>query len=333
MTKPTHRPRGRPRVHPLPDPDEPRRGRGRPRKDGSPAQAVLSRAISRGPVVAEIEALQVELAGDGYVVPAEAWLFRDWLREQAERDLFFFAKWIFYQEPERRAKLGAIHRELCRFVTDYSTTRRKLALMPMGHLKTSHCSQALPLHVLIQKPETNIYFPGVWGCDVRILLGNESEDKCRENLSVVKGHLETNIWIAWLWPHICWENPRTDSPRWTELQITVPRNLKLPEPTVTAVGALTGIVGRHYDLEILDDIAGTKAGNSWEVMAKVKKFKKTARSRLNSQTMSIEIGIGTHQSADDVYVTWQTDPSVDTMIRSIEEEAIDAAGNKVMVPL
>ena len=163
MTKPTHRPRGRPRVHPLPDPDEPRRGRGRPRKDGSPAQAVLSRAISRGPVVAEIEALQVELAGDGYVVPAEAWLFRDWLREQAERDLFFFAKWIFYQEPERRAKLGAIHRELCRFVTDYSTTRRKLALMPMGHLKTSHCSQALPLHVLIQKPETNIYFPGVWG--------------------------------------------------------------------------------------------------------------------------------------------------------------------------
>ena len=316
MTAPTGRPKGRPRVKPQVGPDAPRRPRGRPRKDG-----VVEGRITRAPVVEQLEELRGLLRADGYEgVPETDWDFRTWLRGEAERDLFFFAKWIFYQEGDRRAKLGAIHREVCRFITDYSTTRRKLLMMPMGHLKTSFCSQALPLHILIQRPEDNIYFLGKWGCDQRILLGNESEEKCKENLSVVRQHLESNVWLAWLWPHVCWENPKTDSPHWQELKITVPRHVVLPEASVTAIGAQSAIIGRHYEVELLDDIAGAKAGNSWEVMAKVKRFKRITRSRLHSQGESIEIGLGTHQAADDVYVDWQRDLSVETMIRAIEED-------------
>jgi hypothetical protein len=273
--------------------------------------------------------MQGQMRAEGLAPPEVVWEFREWLRDRAEESLFFFTKWLFYAEPERRVQLGKVHVDLCRFVTDYSLKRRKLLMLPMGHLKTSFCSQSMPLHILVQRPETNIYMPGRWGRDLRILLGNESEEKCKENLSVVRQHLESNVWIAWLWPHACWENPKTDSPCWQELKITVPREVKLPEASVTAIGAQSAIIGRHYEVELLDDIAGAKAGNSWEVMGKVKRFKRITRSRLHSQTWSIEIGLGTHQAADDVYVDWQNDISVETMIHSIVEEQPDGR----MLPL
>lgn len=281
--------------------------------------------ITRRPTVEQVDDLVRELEEAGETPPTDSSL-KDWLRVKAEPDLYWFNKWlVLAMDPEKgthRGKLGVLHQEMCRFLTEFTVSRRKLLMLPMGHLKTSHASQAMPLHILIQRKESNIYFPGRDGQELRGLLGNENTEKCVENLSVIRRHLEENVWLAWLWPDVCWENPLRDSPRWTSSWIEVPRKLIASEPSVTAIGADTGLFGRHYDWQVLDDIAGLKAGESYEVMRKAKRFKKGCDTRFHSRAAEspcIQVGVGTHQSNDDVYVDWQKQPGVEVMIRAIEE--------------
>src|SRR6185312_11609888 len=92
-----------------------------------------------------------------------------------------------------------------------------------------------------------------------------------------------------------------------------------PEPSIQAVGAETGFLGYHYDVVDLDDIAGIKAGQSPDLMARCKIFKAGAKSRLVDRLKSIMLGIGTHQSPNDVYVDWLKETTVERMVRSIEE--------------
>jgi hypothetical protein len=283
-----------------------------------------SSRISRRPSPEQVDEMVAALVTAGEEVPKRE--VKDWLRRRAEGDLFFFNKWLILDmDPEKEAhrlKLGGLHQEMCAFLTDFSNSRRKLLMIPMGHLKTTHASHALPLHILIQRKENNLYFPGRDGRETRGLLGNENTDKCIENLGVVRKHLEENVWLAWLWPEVCWENPLRDSPRWTNNWIEVPRRLAAPEPSITAIGADTGIFGRHYDWQVLDDIAGLKAGQSYQMMSKAKVFKRGCDTRFHSRAAGshcIQWGVGTHQGADDVYVEWQRQPGLDLMIRAIEE--------------
>ncbi len=279
--------------------------------------------ISRQPSPEQVEEIVGALRAEGETVPDDTRQLKEWLRRKAEADLYWFNRWIITSNPDHRNKLGQLHRDMCGWLTDFSTSRRKLLMLPMGHLKTSHASQALPLHIIIQRAERNMYFPGKDGREMRGLLGNENTEKCVENLSVVRKHLEENLLIAWLWPEVCWENPLRDSPRWTSNWIEVPRKIIVSEPTVTAIGADSGIFGRHYDWQVLDDIAGLKAGESFQVMHKAKLFKKGCDTRFHSRAAGsycIQIGVGTHQGADDVYVDWQKQPGLDLMIRAIEED-------------
>jgi len=257
--------------------------------------------------------------------------FRQWLRDRAEANLFFFTKWIFCQNPDHRQLFGLLHHQFAAFLTDYARTRRKLLMCPVVHLKTTFGSHALPLHVLIQKPATNIYFKGQWGCDQRILLGNENEIKAKENLSVIASHLKENPWIRYLWPELC---PSDSKPyRWTDFAIQVPRYAILPEPSVTAIGAETGFMGRHYTVVILDDLAGIRAGQSAQTMDRAKRTQAAVRTRLDDPWRSIEIEIGTHQSADDIYSVKKRDTTVEIMCRAIEEHSIPGDENSPLVPI
>lgn len=271
-----------------------------------------------------ISQLHEELQSTGISTPdpsVELEPFRRWIREQAESSLFFFVRFILEQNAEWRRLFGKIHVEMAEFLTDYSRSRRKLLMVPVGHLKTTFGSHGLPLHVIIQKPSSNLYFPGEWGCDQRICLGNENELKAKENLHVVAEHLKGNQLIRWLWPHVC--PTETKPSRWSDFQIQVPRHRYFAEPTVMAIGAETGFMGRHFSVIVTDDLAGIKAGQSAQLMDRAKRTQAALRSRLDNPARSIEIEIGTHQSADDIYSLKKKDPTVEVMCRSIEER--DAA--------
>ena len=60
-----------------------------------------------------------------------------------------------------------LHMPVCNFLQKCPPFR-KMLLMPRDHAKTSLVSHCLPPHILIQRPETNIYFPGMLGTDCRI---------------------------------------------------------------------------------------------------------------------------------------------------------------------
>lgn len=290
--------------------------RGRPRK------GELTVKEGRLPDQHEIDTLIEKVVGTGELVDRSN--FRDWMATRCERELWFFTRWVGGKSEDGSWGNDWIdsqfHREMCRFLTDYTKNRRKLLMCPIVHLKTSIASQSLPIHALVAHPRNNIYFPGRWGCDSVIVLANESEAKCKENLSVVKSHFESNIWIAWLWPHVVWKNPKTDAPRWTDFAIELPRNVVRAEPTVTAIGAETGVMGRHYDIRILDDLAGLKAGQSMDVMERARRTMRALRTRYREAEFSLELTVGTHQSPDDIYTERMKDASVEVMKRAIIED-------------
>ena len=243
---------------------------------------------------------------------------RGWLRKKAEGELWFLARWIlglgFLGE-------GKFHRsEVCPFLTDYTQSRFKLLMLPMGHLKTSCASRALPLHMLVQPAEANIYRPGVAGREMRILLGNENERKCKENLGWIREQLESNVWLRWLWPEVVWGDPQKEARVWADDRLVVKRDGIFAEPSITAVGIKTGVIGRYYDAIVADDIAALEAAQNPGLMQRADRWRKSVRTRLVDKRYGIYIGCATHWAQNDVYVAWKQDPSVEVMVRSVVEE-------------
>ena len=244
--------------------------------------------------------------------------FKEWLKRKCEGELWFLARWLLENDY---LALGDYHRKVvCPFGTDFSTSRSKLFLLAMGHLKTTLFSRSMPIHVLIQPAEHNRYFPGKAGCETRILLANEAEEKSKENLAVIKTHLESNDWLYWLWPEIIWSNPKAEAPRWSDRFIQVRRRGAWAEPSVTAIGIKTGFVGRYYDLMIPDDIAALEASQSRAVLERAKKFRRALKTRRVDKEKSIIIGVGTEWPACDLYAEWEKDPTVQVMINGIVDD-------------
>lgn len=273
----------------------------------------------RGPTPEQMRELYQEMAAaglEGLCDPAEK-VFKPWLKLQAEGDLFFFCRWIMGFKD-----LGRIHRETCDWLTDFRRTRRKLCMLPVGHLKTTLVSQGLPIHITIQQPASDLYFDGTYtggrGCNARLVLGNENQKKAAENLSVIKETFETNPWIVWLWPDLVWEN-FNEAPRWNVEDLVLPRTRTFKEPTFTAFGIENAITGGHYDGIFPDDIATLAAAQSPPVMERAKVWLKRSFTRLHEPYESLHIGVGTHQNTDDVYLEWQRRADMDLRIRAIEE--------------
>jgi hypothetical protein len=242
----------------------------------------------------------------------------DFIREfryLCEKQLYVFAKFILGM----RDLTGYLHRPVCEWVQDMRSTRRKLLMLPVVHLKTSIGSQAFPLFVLIQPyGGEGLFFPEMKGTDCRVLLNGESEAKAGENLSYIQQHLENNRILRAMWPTLMWAD-KNQARDWTSSSITLPRGKIVGESTITAIGVGTNLHGRHYDVIIADDLATMKAAQSELVMEKAKFHRKALRSRLDSLEYSIELGIGTHWTPNDIYVEWRRDPSVLTMIRGAIE--------------
>ena len=286
-----------------------KRKRGRPRK---------GKTVQRhSPRESTLDELRAGLRETGEEFPDEPEAFRLWVKKRAEADLWFFSCWILGNDLLRK---GRFHRdEVCPFLTDFSKSRSKLLMLPMTHLKTTVASRSIPLHLIVQPAAHNVYFPGIKGVNTRTLIASDSEVNSKKNLAVIRGHLETNELIWWLWPEVVWPNPK-DAKRWTDDQIEVPRTSIWAEATVSAVGIKSGFIGRYYDLILLDDIAGLEASQNPPLMERARKFRRAARTRFYDKFRGIFMGIGTHwPAAEDLYIEWKKEPTVEVMIRSILE--------------
>lgn len=235
-------------------------------------------------------------------------------RRRAEESLFVFAKGVLGLTRLTRT----LHLPCCDWLQAFPPYR-KLMLMPRDHLKTSMC-RALVIHMLMQPKDNNHYRPGVEGASTRILLANETATNAEHQLRWIENQFETNQLLRALWPHRIWDNPRKQSKKWNEKEMTVRRTTDFPEASVETIGVGGAVTGRHYDVLVKDDLISVEAANSPLVMQTAVEWHKASRALMDDPDKSLEVIIGTRWAVQDLYDYIQTsDPSVECIVRSIVE--------------
>lgn len=294
----------------------------RPKRKKQSTNPKPSDAITGEDIARQRERLRAE-PGEEYRLLAERRgdeNFVEDFRWRCERSLYFFAKFCGIAK-DLSPKL---HREVCAWLQTWpepgaAEERIKLLMMPTEHLKTSMASHAMPLHMVLQPAEHNLYFPGMLGRDIRVAMIGESSDKAEENLGFVRTQMEENQWIRGLWPQCVWQDV-SKAPKWSSRFVSVPRESIKGEPTFTALGVGTKLYQRHYDAIIGDDLIGWDAAGSKELMKDVNEWRKGLLTRVANPMTAIILFIGTHFTPNDIYVSMKSElPKTAVVSRSVVE--------------
>lgn len=170
-----------------------------------------------------------------------------------KENLFIFNKHILGIEKGKSAvKLSPFHKELCNFITD-DMNRKKLVLVPRGHLKSSLITIGYSLFRIINNP------------NIRILLLNATWQMAVDFLTEIKRHLRENEDLIKLYGDLS-----EGAEEWSSDRITLKRtDHNIKGPTVWATGIESNLVGSHPDLIILDDVVNRDNSETSEQITKV----------------------------------------------------------------
>jgi hypothetical protein len=246
-------------------------------------------------------------------------------RKRAEANLYVFTKGVLM----RNYLSPVLHTQVSAWAAQRNLYR-KLLLLPRNHAKTSMIAHGLPIHLIIQPKDNNIYIPGRAGVDTRILLAGETEKRATNNLSVIQSAFEGNRLLRALWPMCCWDNPRKQADRWNKNEMVAPRNTDYPDATIQAMGVGGAITGARHDVHIKDDLVSFEAANSQVVMETAISWHLASRALLDND-YSLEFIIGTRWAVADLYEfiihggivndeKFDKDYTVDVQVRAIVED-------------
>lgn len=238
-------------------------------------------------------------------------------KRKAERSLFIFCKAVL----KRNRLTRSLHKPLCDHLCRIPPYR-KLVLMPRDHFKTTVVSNGLPIHILVQPEDRNIYIPGMFGPDTRILIAGETVDRASKHLRWIETQFESNKLLRALWPNCVWENPRRQSKKWNEAELLLPRRLsaEVSDPTIQVNGVGGAITGAHVNVLIKDDLISVEARNSLAKMMESIDWHIASRALMDDPDKSLEFTIGTRWAVHDLYqYIEENDPSVEVRVWSIVE--------------
>lgn len=201
----------------------------------------------------------------------------EWLekaRDAARRSLYFLCtKYLGYKDWDK------VHDEL--EVMLNSPSKRKLILVPRGHLKTAIVTKAYTIQKLLKNP------------DSRILIANQVWDKAREMLYEIKDYLTTKSELPLLFGNFV-------SERWNQDELVIRQRKKaLSAPSVGTTGVEAEMTSTHYDVIIGDDLQGLQNCQTPEQRQKVKRFYRSLLDLLEPGGELIIVGTRWHQ--DDLY--------------------------------
>lgn len=235
-------------------------------------------------------------------------------RERAlcRKSLFYFARTVL-----GFTKLtSSLHLPVCEFLQNPRATR-KLILLPRGHYKTSCATLAYPMWLLIQEDlgrvpvsgklsnpdvaplieDKSLY--GLSGANLTMLIANETATGAEHFLSWIEVVIDTNPLFQLLFPELL--PPSGVRKRWNAQEMLVPRRINRPEATIETIGVGGAVQGRHYRLQIKDDLIGKKAMESSEVMAKTIEWVDYADSLFVNPHKDLDIVVGTRWAEGDIY--------------------------------
>jgi hypothetical protein len=241
-------------------------------------------------------------------------LYKSW----AEKDLWTFCRNILSLDR----LTNHMHLDTCRFIQK-TPPYRKLVLLPRDCFKTTIVAKGLPIHLLIQPPERNVYIPGADGVNTKILLTCETETRASKHIQWIQAHYEKNKLLRKFWPEKCWENPRREARKWSSTEMLLPRDIAFEQSdmSVQAIGVGGAITGGHFDVLIKDDLISIEAMNSPTVMASTVEWHNLSRPLMEDLDTSLEFIIGTRWTVTDLYHhIMKTDPSVAVYRRALIEE-------------
>lgn len=168
-----------------------------------------------------------------------------YLRESAKKSLFYTARNILgYSEINVRTHGDVIK-------TLELDNKRKLIVMPRGSFKSSICSVAYPIWMLLRNP------------NLRILLDGELYTNSKNFLREIKLHLKS-VKLTKMFGNF--ENRSC----WSEGEIIInQRDKVLKEASITASGIGSEKTGQHFDLIIMDDLNSPSNSQTQEGRDKV----------------------------------------------------------------
>lgn len=164
------------------------------------------------------------------------------LRAKAKHSLYFFAKGILgYKNLNVR-----IHGPLCAKLeaTVRGGNKNLKVKLPRSWFKSTIASIAFPIWLTLQD---DVY--GIAGCDLRILICQNTATNAEKKLSEIDNHFLRNELFRCLFFDLL---PNKDC-IWRNNTKQVARHLSASEGTFEAVGVRTQHTSRHYDVIIEDD--------------------------------------------------------------------------------
>lgn len=198
----------------------------------------------------------------------------DQVKESCKKSLWFLCTQILGFKD-----WGKVHDDLEKTVNRRS--RKKLILVPRGHLKTSMITKGFSIQLLLRDP------------NIRILITNQVWDKAREMLYEIKQMLEDKSVLPKLFGDFV-------SARWREDDIVIKQRTKaLAAPTIGTSGVEAELTSSHYDVIFCDDLQGEKNFQTPEQREKVKRYYRSMMDLLEPGGLLIVIGTRWH--LDDVY--------------------------------
>lgn len=161
--------------------------------------------------------------------------------------------------------------------------RKKLILVPRGHLKSSIVTVGYAIQRILVNPNT------------RILITNAVWDNARTFLSQISDYLTDKSQLSAFFGDF--NGPKAN---WTKDAITIQQRTKAKkEPTVATAGVEKALASQHYDLILHDDLVNDENVTTKEQQNKVDNFYRASVNLLDPGGEMILIG--TRYAVGDLY--------------------------------
>src|SRR3990167_6772640 len=172
-------------------------------------------------------------------------------------DLYLFNTGVLEVEEGDKdfVTLAPFHKELCNFITD-KKDKKKLVLIPRGHLKSKLITVGYTIQQIIKNPK------------IRILIYSATWSTAADLVAAIQKQLQGCEMITNIWGDFS-----VGAREWSQDKIRLAQNDKR-ESTVTAAGIDNNLVGGHYDIIIMDDVVNRdNIGTAEQIRKVIQKYR------------------------------------------------------------
>lgn len=205
------------------------------------------------------------------------------LKRLASEDLYVMTKGVLgYPDINPQT-----HGQYIRFIQS-NKKKRRLGLMPRGHLKTT-----IEIADCVRLPTLDVE-------NTRILISSETATLADKIVDEIKSHWQKSHALRGLFPEIAPTKFNGPGVTWSKSMAKLP-GARHKDPTWQSIGVGGAVIGAHFTRIKADDLIGYEASKSPAVMEATIKWNDNIESLLVDQHTDIIDWTGTRWSRHDLY--------------------------------